>query len=329
MRRSQSRKAIAAGWVFAFVSAAAACGLGAPDEEARRVELVARLERSVVVVLAAGREISHEKGTITQRASEGLGTGLILSTDGLVLTAAHVIANAEEIRVKVGTGEPQPAQVVFADEAADVALVRFQRAPPSLVPARLGDSSRVRKGETVYVIGNPAGIERSLSVGIVSGRHPARHVFGGTVEAELIQTDASINPGNSGGPIFNSRGEVIAIAQFILSQGGGSEGLGFGLAINTIKKALGLDPCLWLGFSGVQLDPALSAALNAPEPGGLLVERVTPGGPADQAGLRGGAVPIQFGTEHLLLGGDIVLKVDGVPDPRMDTQPAPVRKAGR
>jgi S1-C subfamily serine protease len=306
-------KTSASGWLLIFVGAAASCGLTGADEEARRVELIARLQRSVVVVLTEGREISHEREAVTLLPSEGLGTGLILSTDGLVLTAAHVVAGADRVRIKIGDGEPLPARIVFADEPADVALLRLDTLPQPLSPARLGDSDRVRQGESVYVIGNPVGIEHSLSVGVVSGRHPARHVFGGSVEAELIQTDAAINSGNSGGPMFNSRGEVIAVAQRILTRGGGSEGLGFGLAINVVKRVVGLDPCIWMGFSAVPLNETSAAMLNVPEPGALLVERVTPGGPADQAGIRGGELPVQVGREHLLLGGDVVLKADGVP----------------
>ena len=283
------------------------------DEESKRVELVAQLERSVVVVLVEGREIQHEQKTLALLPSASLGTGVVLSADGLVLTAAHVVAGADRIRVKPLGGEPLAARVVFADEDADIGLLRLEMASASLVPAKLGDSSRVRKGETTYVIGNPVGIDFSLSTGVVSGRHPIGHVFGGSVEAEVIQTDAAINSGNSGGPIFNSRGEVIAIAQGILSKGGGSEGLGFGLSINVIKKILGLDPCVWLGLSGVPLNESWTSALNIPAPGGLLVETVAPGGPAAQAGIRGGEIAIQVGRQHALLGGDVILTVDDLP----------------
>jgi serine protease Do len=296
------------------VAGAAVSGdLTGVDEEARRVELVARLDRSVVVVLAEGRGISHTKSGPRLLPFEGVGAGVLVSADGLVLTAEHVIAGADRVRVRVVEGEPLPARILFEDEPADVALLRLERVPPSLSPAPLGDSDRVRKGEAVYVIGNPSGVEHSLSVGVVSGRHPARHVFGGSVEAELIQTDAAINAGNSGGPMFNSRGEVIAIAQSILTEGGGSEGLGFGLAINAARKVLGLDPCVWMGFSAAPLNETWAAILNVPRPGALLVERVTAGGPADEAGIRGGEVPVQFGLEHLLLGGDVIVRADGVP----------------
>ena len=312
--------------VAAAAPHAASCAV---DDEARRVELVAQLERSAVVVIAEGRGIAHQGSLLGFEPSAGLGTGLVIKADGLVATAAHVVADAERVRVKVGEAEPVSARVVFLDDTADVALLRLDPGSSPLAPARLGDSDKVHKGETVYVIGNPVGIASSLSMGVVSGRHQLGRLFGGTLNVELIQTDAAMNSGNSGGPIFNSRGEVIALAQRIVSQGGGSQGLGFGLAINVVKKILGLDPCLWLGFSGVPLNDAWSGVLNVPEPGGLLVERVTPGGPADEAGLRGGKVPIQVGEEHLLVGGDVVLKIEGLPIAEwLRREPAAARTPG-
>ena len=311
-RRILGRFVAIAALALAWVPAARALD-GRSAEESRRVELVARLEKSVVLVKIEGRGIVHEKEEISLEPSGSLGTGVILASDGLVLTAAHVVADAELIRVRLLDGTELAARVVFWDDGADLALLRMESPPAGLVAARLGDSDRVVKGETVYVIGNPVGIESSLSMGVVSGRHRASHVFGGSVEAEVIQTDAAINAGNSGGPIFNSRGEVIAIAQRILTEGGGSEGLGFGLAVNVVKKILQMDPCIWLGFSGVPLPAVLASALNAAVNEPLLVERVVPGGPADKAGLRGGSIPIQAGKEHILLGGDIVVKIDGRP----------------
>lgn len=284
-----------------------------PDEESRRVELLSRLERSVVLVLVKGKEIVHDEARVGLEATISLGTGVVLAADGLILTAAHVVAGADEIRVKSEKAEPVAARIVFLDDLADIALVRLASVPVPLVPARLGDSDQVKKGESVYVIGNPQGIEQSVSMGIVSGRHPVRHVFGTNVKAELIQTDAAINTGNSGGPIFNGHGEVVAIAQAILTKGGGSEGLGFGLAINVVKAVLALDPCVWLGFSGAPLDETWSKVLNVPDANGFLVTRVTPGSPADLAGLKGGAIPIQIGAERLLVGGDVILRVNGLP----------------
>jgi S1-C subfamily serine protease len=283
------------------------------EDESRRVALVARIEKSVVLVWSEGRAVAHEEEQIALEPSQSVGTGVLVAADGLVLTAAHVVEGAERIQIRLFDGVERPARIVFSDGEPDLALLRMDTPPARLVPARLGDSDRVRKGEAIYVIGNPAGIESSLSVGVVSGRRLASRIFGGSVEAEIIQTDAAINAGNSGGPMFNSRGEVIGIAQRILTEGGGSEGLGFGLAIKSVKKILRIDPCIWLGFSGVPLPASWASALNVTESEPVLIERVAPGGPAEQVGLRGGTIPIQTGKTHILLGGDIILKIDGRP----------------
>lgn len=285
---------------------------GTAEDEERRVELVARIERSAVLVLARG---GKPNGSDKQGREGGIavGAGVIVRADGLVVTAAHVVANAALVAVKLQGGDTVEARVASLDVASDLALLRLVDPPAELVPARLGDSDRVRKGETVYVFGNPMGLERSLSVGVVSGRHLLPHLVGGTVEAEVIQTDAAINPGNSGGPVFNSRGELIAISQLIVSRSGGSEGLGFGLAVNAVRKILALDPCTWLGFSGIVLADVLADALNVPRRGGVLVQDVTPGGPASDAGLREGTVQFRMGEGIVLLGGDVVLEADGLP----------------
>lgn len=315
------------GWMLAIVvgihvPASAFAARPPPTDEERRVELVSTIERSAVLVLARARSRGG-RGSEEGQGKVAVGAGVIVRADGLVVTAAHVVAGADRVAVKLERGDPVAAKVAFLDVASDLALLRIDDPPPGLVPARLGDSDRVRKGETVYVFGNPVGLERSLSVGVVSGRHLLPHVVGGTVEAEVIQTDAALNPGNSGGPFFNSRGEIIAIAQLIASRSGGSEGLGFGLAVNAVKKILALDPCTWLGFSGVVLTDELAAALNVPRAGGILVQNVTPGGPASEAGVREGAVPVRLGEDTILLGGDVVVEVNGIPFMEwVRTQPA-------
>ena len=294
-------------FVIPFLLAVAASSRAAPPaEEDARVALLARLEKSVVVIRASsGRPFD-----------ETLGSGVIASSDGLVVTAAHVVDAAKALQLTLLNGMSVEGTVLYLDNTHDIALIRMADAPPIESVAVLGDSSALRKGATVYVIGNPRGLEFSIATGIVSGRHAPDHAFGdaaASADAEWIQTDAAMNAGVSGGPMFNSRGEVIGIAQSIVSKSGGSEGLGFGIGINSVKKLLTLDPCLYLGFSAIPLNSHLAEAFNVPGGPGLLVQFVAPGSPAADAGLRGGEVEFGSGSERIILGGDIITHVDGAP----------------
>lgn len=277
-----------------------------PAEEEARVALLARLEKSVVVIRASnGRPLE-----------ETLGSGVIASSDGLVVTAAHVVDSTKSLQITLLNGTSVEGTVLYLDNALDIALIRMAEAPPAESVAVLGDSNALRKGATVYVIGNPRGLEFSIATGIVSGRHAPDHMFGeeaATGDAEWIQTDAAMNAGVSGGPMFNSKGEVIGIAQSIVSRSGGSEGLGFGIGINSVKKLLTLDPCLYLGFSAIPLNSHLAEAFNVPGGPGLLVQFVAPRSPAADGGLRGGDVEFGSGRERIILGGDIITHVDGAP----------------
>ena len=295
------------------VAIAAAPPKRLPDAESERVRLIERMERSVALVEVTARTVRHRRTAVVVDEGSGIASGVLLTADGVVLTAAHAVDDASRVSVRFRSGDSQSADVIFIDGPADIALLRVPQVPPGAEPATLGDSNSVRKGETLYIIGNPVGVEFSLSTGIVSGRHTAGHVFVESGELEMIQTDAAMNAGNSGGPMFNARGEVIAIAQRILTSSRGSEGLGFGLAINEVRKLLTGDPCLWLGFVAIALDGELAAALNVTEREALLIQSVSPGSPAEKAGLRGGEIPVQSGETHLLLGGDVILQVDGTP----------------
>lgn len=278
-----------------------------PTDEQARVALLERLEKSVVVIRASS------SGSLL--LDETVGSGVIASSDGLVITAAHVVDDARVLGLTLSNGASLDAQVLYLDNALDVALIRMSDAPPADFVATLGDSTKLRKGATVYVIGNPRGLEFSIAAGMVSGRHAPEHAFGipPRNDGDWIQTDAAMNAGVSGGPMFNSRGEVVGIAQSIVSRSGGSEGLGFGIGINSVKKLLELDPCLYLGFSAIPLGGRLAEAFNVAGGPGLLVQFVAPGSPAADAGLREGDIEIGSGRERIIVGGDIITHVDGVP----------------
>lgn len=297
--------------LFVLVVLAAAIPLRAaqPTDEEARIALLARLEKSVAVIRACS--------TCGILPDETLGSGVIASKDGLVITAAHVVSDARLLAISLSSGQTFEAKVLYLDNVLDVALIRLAEPPPADAVATLGDSEKLRKGATVYVIGNPRGLEFSFAAGIVSGRHSPEHAFGLTEAApndvDWIQTDAAMNAGVSGGPMFNSNGEVVGIAQSIVSKSGGSEGLGFGIGINSVKKLLALDPCLYLGFSAIPIGGRLAAAFNVPVQAALLVQYVAPGSPAADAGLHEGDIEVGSGRDRIMFGGDIITHVDGVP----------------
>jgi serine protease Do len=185
--------------------------------------------------------------------------------------------------------------------------------PAGQVVASMGDSSKARVGDPVFVIGAPYGIGHTLSVGHLSARYRPNTIDSDMALAELLQTDAAINPGNSGGPMFNTAGEVIGVASHNISQSGGFEGLGFVVAINMARQLLLEEPSPWSGVVSVPLTGNLARALNLPQAEGLLVQQVAVSSPAAELGLRPGTIPATVAGRNLLLGGDVILAVLGVP----------------
>ena len=280
----------------------------APDhlvgDEATAVDLYRRLLPSVVTIFT-----TYARTGGTEDEPEGIGSGVLISRDRKVLTAAHVVEDARKIRVKVHDGRVFRAELLFNASTADIALIQLLGDAEDLEFAVLGDSDHLAVGQRTYVVGSPLGLENSFSVGHISGFREFDRLFDGTILAEFIQTDAAINAGNSGGPVFNSDGEVIGIASRILTRSGGFEGLGFAVAINTAKQLLALEDRPWLGIDSIFLNrEGLARLLQVDREGGLLIQSVTPGSPAERAGLRGGSIPALLGEQEILLGGDLILE---------------------
>ena len=274
-------------------------------EEARVVELYHEVLPTVVTIVAS-RQVVTQQG-LQQQSS--IGSGVLISPECHVLTAAHVVDGADTINVKTHDGEFREAELLFSEPGADIALIKLLIPEPELEHANLGDSDRLAVGQLAYAIGSPYGLQESLSVGHISAFRTFGYLYDGTIEAEFIQTDAAINSGNSGGPVFNSQGEVIGIASQILTVSGGFEGLGFVVAINTAKQLVALEDRVWIGIEGIFLDrEQLASLLNLDLDGGLLIQRVTKGSPADKAGLQGGSLPARVLNLDILLGGDLVLE---------------------
>ena len=266
-------------------------------------EMFRRVNPSVVIVR------TREKDTSTT----GLGSGVLVSADGKVFSAAHVVQTADEITVEFLNGETVEARVVASEPYADVSLLQLARVPAGALVAHVGNSDRAEIGEQVFIVGAPYGIGRTLTVGHLSGRHRPNTLFSAMGLAEFLQTDAAINQGNSGGPMFNMRGEVIGIVSHNISKSGGFEGLGFVVASNTTRRLLLERRSFWSGLEGVLLTGDLAKALNVAQGIGFLVQRVAARSPAEIIGLRPGTLRATIEGQTLSVGGDIILKIEGIP----------------
>lgn len=274
--------------------------------ERRAVAIYQRVLPSVVTVLTK-EEVRTESG-VEER--EGVGSGVLISPGSHVLTAAHVVQGAESITVKTHDGLLRPAEVVYTESSADVALVRLTGTPPGIAYADLGDSDRLAVGQEVYVVGAPFGLENSFSVGRISGFREFDRLYDGTILAEFIQTDAAIKSGNSGGPVFDSSGKVVGISSRILTVSGGFEGLGFVVAINTAKELLALEERPWIGIASIYLSrEQLATLFQLDYDGALLVQDVVKGSPAEKAGFRPGTIAARIEGVDFLLGGDLILEL--------------------
>jgi len=274
--------------------------------ELQAVDLYRRVLPAVVTVITARKAFAAKESG----PQVNLGSGVLISPQCHILTAAHVVQKAEKISVKTIDGKMREAEVLFTEPSADIALIKLSEPDDTLPHAQLGDSDNMAVGQIAFAIGSPYGLENSFSVGHISGFREFDRLYDGTILAEFIQTDAAINTGNSGGPVFNSHSEVIGIASRIISVSGGSQGLGFAVAINTAKKLLALEDRVWIGIEGIFLNNEQIARLfNRQLEGGLLVERVVKGSPADRAGIHGGTLPAHIQNRDFVLGGDLIIQL--------------------
>ena len=283
-----------------------------PVEAEDLPQLFQRVSKTVVVIRAKGRDLTVQSGTSVLVKYNEVGSGVLVSTDGKVLTAAHVVQIADEITVEFLDGESVGARVVASEIKADLALLQLSRVPAGIQPARFGDSSRVQVGEQVFVVGAPYGIAHTLTVGHVSGRHKPNTIYAEIPLAEFIQTDAAINQGNSGGPMFNMRGEVIGIVSHIVSKSGGYEGLGFVVSSNMARQLMLERRPFWSGVTWFRVSGDLAQYLNLPQPFGLLVEEVAKQSPAEAIGLRPSRAIAKVDGKDVPLGGDVVLSTMGI-----------------
>jgi serine protease Do len=296
--------------LFAIILAAAVLPALAPAAQAQNLdEAFRKASPTVVVVRARGRDVTASGIT---RFTE-TGSGVLISSDGRVMTAAHVVNGMDEITVEGIRGEVVRATLISANAAADVSLLQLERVTQAMRVARMGSSDAVQVGEQVMVVGAPYGLSYSMSVGWISARWAPNTIFPDMPLAEFFQTTATINTGNSGGPIFDMAGEVIGIVSQNISQSGGSEGLGFVVTIDSAKVLLVPRKVFWGALQGLLLTDRLATVFNVPGGAGFLVKTVAQGTMAWNMGLQGGDGTITIGGKEIAVGGDIILSVEGIP----------------
>ncbi len=281
------------------------------SEEQNNISVYHKNIGSVVNVTSKAVAFDFFYGLVPQ---EGQGSGFIIDRDGHVLTNYHVIADARQVEVTLHNRKKYRATVVGTDRSHDLAIVQIKA--PDLVPMTMGDSRNLQVGQKVYAIGNPFGLAGTLTSGIVSSIRSVQEPDGVTID-EAIQTDAAINPGNSGGPLLNSHGEVVGINTMIASSVGQNAGIGFAIPVNTAKAVLNDLLTLGrvrrpaLGVLTLPISPDIASDLGLASDYGLLIVRVTPGGAAERAGLRGGTERAYLGNNAIMVGGDLIVAVDG------------------
>jgi len=291
----------------------------ATAEDLLLVNLYARVNPGVVNIdVAAG---------VGETASLfGSGSGFLIDTEGHIVTNHHVVRGADTIWVTFSDGSLREAKVLGTDPFSDLAVLKVEDLPPSAVPLELGDSDTLQVGQRVIAIGNPFGLQGTMTVGVISalGRvlPTVTTATGGSFSnPEIIQTDAAINPGNSGGPLLDSAGRVVGVNTAIRTTTGGNMGVGFAVPVNTVKRIvprLISEGTYRYPYLGITADNRFTLAqlareLDLPVTQGVLVSAVEPGGPADRAGIRGGTRTVRVLGTTVQVGGDIIIAIDGHP----------------
>ena len=280
--------------------------VGNASESLTLVQIYNRTKWSVVLI------------SVRTPFGRGTGSGFVYDKEGRIITNNHVVEDAKEIEVTFLDGTIAEAEIVGTDPYVDLAVIDVDVPESLLNPVKFGNSSQLVVGERVIAIGNPFGLEGTMTVGVVSALGRQMRAPRGFVIVDVIQTDAAINPGNSGGPLLNMRGEVVGMNTAIVSGTGQFAGIGFAIPIDTIKRELpdliekGTYDHPYLGIEGMDVTPAIAEAMGLdPSTRGCLIVDVVEGGPAEKAGLRGGTTEAIIDGSREKVGGDIIIGVDG------------------
>ena len=281
--------------------------------EALIIDVYERVSPSVVHITS--RVIAMDFfGTAFPR--EGTGSGFVIDKQGHIVTNNHVVENAETIEVTLLDETIAEAEIVGVDPFNDLAVVRVDVDPSKLHPVDLSFDGELKVGQRAIAIGNPFGLDWTLTSGVVSSLGRPLQISSDRIIFDVIQTDAAINPGNSGGPLLNSRGQLIGVNAAIRA---GAENIGFAVPLSTVRRVVpelienGRYPHPWMGVMGYRVFPELAGRLGLPTDSGVLIAQVVQGGPAAQGGLRGGSREVVLGNTQLLVGGDIIVEIDSAP----------------
>ena len=279
-------------------------------EEALVTNLYQRVSPSVVHITTS---VITQSFFFGPTASEGTGSGFIWDDRGHIVTNYHVVENANSIEVKLSDDEIVTAQVVGIDPPNDLAVIQIDPLPTALLPLDIGESENLRVGQRAIAIGNPFGLDRTLTTGVVSALGRPLQTDQDNYIFNVIQTDAAINPGNSGGPLLDSRGQVIGVNTAVRQD---AQGIGFAIPIDTVKQVVpvlienGTYPHPWLGLLGYSITPELAQALDLPVEQGVLTAQLYREGPAVAAGVQGAQEQVIIGNRRILTGGDIITAIN-------------------
>jgi putative serine protease PepD len=287
------------------------------EDEKLNIHIYKQTSPAVVNISSTSLAVDMFLNVVPQR---GVGSGVLLTSDGYILTNAHVVEDADRLEVTLLNGKTYKARLVGGDASIDTALIKITPERPNLPKITWGNSAQLQVGQKVYAIGNPFGLTSTLTTGVISSLGRTLRAENGRVMENIIQTDAAINPGNSGGPLLDSAGRLIGVNTAIFSPSGASAGIGFAVPVNTARRVVDdlirhgrvIRPYLGLQL-GLDVTPAVAEALSLPVKAGVLVGFVMPGSPAAQAGIQGGSEDLLIGNRRLRLGGDIITAIDNQP----------------
>ncbi|MGV8074608.1 MAG: S1C family serine protease [Syntrophobacteraceae bacterium] len=317
-------------FILVLWSASERCmAAGLTEDEKNNIDLYQRLAPGVVNITSTVLERDFFFNIIPR---EGAGSGSIIDARGYILTNNHVIEDARKLEVTLADGKKYPAKLIGSDPDTDLAVLKIEPKKDALVVIPMGSSSTLKVGQKAIAIGNPFGLGQTLTTGVISSVGRTIRASNGMLVEDIIQTDATINPGNSGGPLIDSSGKIVGINTAIFSPTGASVGIGFAIPIDTAKTVIkdlidkGYYGYPWMGATLMTLSPDMAEALKVSAESGAMIIDVVPKGPIDKAGLRGGTTRAQVGNNIIVVGGDIIVKVDGDPIYDADSVIRRVRK---